>query len=503
MAERSTTITEEPEDKTATQADEATRANGAENQKAPSDAPTAPSDRAHVYAARGGRRAAARPRVVILGGGFGGLSAARTLGQADLDIVVIDRTNHHLFQPLLYQVATAALAPSDITAPIRHLVHQQKNTTVVFGEIKRVDADARVVYVDADEKAFPYDYLIMALGTRHSYFGHDEWEKHAPGLKTLGDALEIRQRFLMAFELAEKEKNEAEQRALLTFVLVGGGPTGCELAGVIPEIARKSLREDFRIIDTAKTRVILIEAGPRILPAFEEKLADKARQELEGLGVEVRTGAMVVNIDPSGVTLKSGEHIEARTVIWAAGNAASPIAKGLGASLDKAGRVQVESDLSVKERPEVFVVGDLATVAGKGGKPVPGVAQGAIQGGKRAALNVLARVQGKPTVPFSYFDKGNLAVIGRNKAIADIMGVKLSGFIAWAIWLFIHVLFLVGFRNRLSVLIQWANAYVTYARGARIISAGGEQRDLGQTATAPGQQGLGAQTQAANAGPWS
>lgn len=497
MAERSTTITEEPEEQVADKKGDAAQKDAANDGNG-----QVPKGGAHSYPAPGGRRAAGRPRVVILGGGFGGLSAARTLGRADVDVVLIDRTNHHLFQPLLYQVATAALAPSDITAPIRHLVHKQKNTTVVFGEVKRVDADARVVYVDEDEKAFAYDYLIMALGARHSYFGHDEWEKHAPGLKTLGDALEIRQRFLMAFELAEKESDDAEQRALLTFVLVGAGPTGCELAGVIPEIARYSLREDFRIIDTAKARVILLEAGPRILPAFDEKLASKARQELEGLGVEVRTGQTVVNIDPSGVTLKSGEHIEARTVIWAAGNAASPVAKALGAPLDKAGRVQVEPDLSVKERPEVFVVGDLATVPGKNGKPVPGVAQGAIQGGKRAALNVLARVQGKPTHPFKYFDKGNLAVIGRNKAIADIMGVKLSGFIAWAIWLFIHVLFLVGFRNRLSVLIQWANAYVTYARGARIISAGGEQRDLGQTATGPGQHGVGAQAQASAAGPW-
>lgn len=427
-----------------------------------------------------------RPRVVIIGGGFAGLSAAKTLRNADMDITVIDRTNHFVFQPLLYQVAMAALAPSDIVAPIRAILRSQKNTQVVLGEVKKIDPDKKRVLLIVEEeqpREIEYDYLILTTGAKHSYFGHNEWEEHAPGLKTIGDAQEIRQRFLIAFERAESATDLDERRRWMTFVLVGGGPTGCELAGVMPDIARRVLREDFRHINVDDTKVILIEAGPRILPTFPEDLAARAKKDLESFGVEVRTGDPVTDIDDHAVTLKSGERIETRTVFWGAGNAGSPLAKDLGGPLDRAGRVQVNPDLSVPGHPDVFVAGDLAAVTQKNGKPVPGVAQGAIQGGRRAAQNIKALSHDKETVPFTYWDKGNLAVLGRTRAIADLNFVHVGGFIAWAIWLFIHILYLVGFRNRLSVLLQWGYAFFTRQLGARLIEER-EQRSLGITTEA-------------------
>ena len=424
----------------------------------------------------GGPRApaprAGRPRVVIIGGGFAGLSAARTLRSAPVDVTVVDRTNHHLFQPLLYQVATATLAPSDISAPIRWLLREQPNTRVLLAEVRGVLPDARVVLLD-DGRELPYDWLIVATGTRHSYFGHDEWERFAPGLKSLDDALEMRRRFLLAYERAELTDDPAERDALQTFVIVGGGPTGVELAGMLPDIARRALREDFRSIDTARTRVILVEGGPRVLPTFPEDLSERARRDLESLGVEVRTNAIVTHVDGEGV-LAGDERLRARTVFWAAGNAASPLARSLGTTLDRQGRVRVQPDLSVPEHPEIFVVGDLAAFE-HDGVPVPGVAPAANQEGRHAARNIRRDLENAPRTPFRYFDKGSLATIGRARAVALFGGVRVGGFIAWLMWLFIHILYLAGFRNRLSVLIQWGYAYFTYQRGVRLITG----RDLG------------------------
>jgi NADH dehydrogenase len=410
---------------------------------------------------------APRPRVVIIGGGFGGLNAAQTLRDAPVDITLLDRTNHHLFQPLLYQAATATLAPSDITAPIRGVLRHQKNVTVLMGEATGIDVARKAVQV----KGLPeleYDYLIVAAGARHSYFGHPEWEALAPGLKSIDDALEIRRRFLTAFELAEESGDEEEQRSLMTFVIIGGGPTGVELAGIMIEIARQALREDFRRIDTAQTRIVLLEGGPHILPAFPEALSRKARKDLEEFGVEVRTKELVTRIEPDAVWVGE-EQIATRTIFWAAGNAASPLAKSLDAPLDKAGRVEVNADLSVPGHPEIFAIGDMALVLQRG-KPVPGVAQGAIQGGQLAAENVRRSVAGQPRVPFRYFDKGNLATIGRDHGIADLRGLHLSGRLGWWLWLLVHILFLIGFRNRASVLLQWAISYLTYQRSSRLIS---------------------------------
>jgi NADH:ubiquinone reductase (H+-translocating) len=410
------------------------------------------------------------PHIVIVGAGFGGLQAARTLGRAgsDVRVTVVDRTNHFLFQPLLYQVATATLSPADITAPVRYLLRKYRNTSVLMAAVTAVDPARRVVTLD-DGREIAYDYLILAAGARHAYFGHDEWESFAPGLKSIEDAVEIRRRFLLAFERAERTEDPAERVALQTFVIVGGGPTGCELAGVMPDIARKALRSDFRNIDTAATRVILVEAAPRLLGTFPEKLGLHARRDLEDLGVEVRTGAAVTRIDESGVWL-GDEHIDTRTVFWGAGNAASPLARGLGVPLDRAGRVPVAHDLSVEGHAEIFVVGDLAATTQKNGSPVPGVAQGAIQGGRVAAQNVLRTIRGEPRRSFEYWDKGNLATIGRHKAVGDFTRFTVTGRIAWWLWLTIHVLYLAGFRNRVSVLIQWAWAYVTYQRGVRLIT---------------------------------
>ena len=418
---------------------------------------------------------ASRPRVVIIGGGFGGRNAARALRTAPVDVTVIDRTNHHLFQPLLYQVATATLAPNDITAPIRWLLRHQRNASVLLAEVTAIDIERRVVTVDREPREVPYDYLILAAGARHAYFGHEDWEPCAPGLKSLADAIELRRRFLLAFERAEWEPGDAARAAWQTFVVIGGGPTGVELAGMIPDIARRALRDDFRHIDTANTRVILLEGGPRLLPAFPENLSARARSDLEHLGVEVRTNAIVTGVTDHDVQI-GDERIPTHTVMWAAGNAATPLTRFLATPLDRAGRVPVLPDLSVQDRPEIFVVGDAATFM-QDGKPVPGVAQGGMQMGTLAARNIASDVAGKPRRTFRYFDKGNLATIGRNRAVADFGGITFAGFPAWILWIFIHILYLAGFRNRASVLVEWAYAYFTYQRGARLLSeaeAGGQ-----------------------------
>jgi NADH dehydrogenase len=406
------------------------------------------------------------PHVVIVGGGFGGLYAAKALRRQPVRITLIDRKNHHTFQPLLYQVATAGMNPSEIAVPIRRVLRKQKNVVVLLNEVTSIDLAARQVALLTGEIA--YDYLIVATGATHSYFGHDDWARFAPGLKSVEDALEIRSRVFSAFEAAEWEDDEATRRALMTFVIVGGGPTGVELAGTLVEIAKRTLPDDFRRIDPARAKVILIESAPRVLTAYVEPLSEKARRQLDELGVEVRTGAPVTAIDSEGVILR-GERIAARTVLWAAGVAASPVARTLGVPLDRAGRVIVEPDLTVPGHPEVFVIGDLAAVQ-QDGKPVPGVAPAAIQGGQYVGACIRAALRGKPRPAFHYRDKGSLATIGRAAAIADFGRFKLTGFIAWVAWFAIHIFFLIGFRNRFLVLLQWAWAYMTYERGARLIT---------------------------------
>jgi NADH:quinone reductase (non-electrogenic) len=407
------------------------------------------------------------PHVVILGGGFGGTRAARELRGAPVRVTLIDRTNHHVFQPLLYQVATAGLAGSDIASPIRWMLRRQRNVTVLMSGVSAVDPKRRVVWLDNGQKEIAYDYLIAATGARHSYFGHGEWEAHAPGLKSLEDALEIRRRFLLAFESAEKTDDVDERRALQTFVLVGGGPTGVELAGVMHEVAR-AMRSDFRRIDTRQTRVILLEGGPRMLPSFPESLSAQAHKDLLDLGVEVRTNALVTRVEPDAVWI-GDERITARTVFWAAGNEASPVGRSLGSHHDRAGRVEVKPDLSVPEHSEVFVIGDLAIVR-QDSKQVPAVAPAAMQMGTTAARNIRHDLRGEPRVSFRYRNKGDLATIGRHKAIADFGRFHVTGRLAWWFWLFVHIMYLVGFRNRLSVLLQWAYAYITYQRGVRLIT---------------------------------
>jgi NADH dehydrogenase len=407
-----------------------------------------------------------RPHVVILGGGFGGLYAARALRNADVRITLVDRRNHHLFQPLLYQVATAGLNPSDIAYPIRSIVRHQKNVRVLLAEVDRIDVPAKKVLLEYGE--LDYDYLIVATGATHSYFGHDEWEKVAPGLKSIEDALEIRRRMLYAFEAAEREDDEARQRAWLTFVVVGAGPTGVELAGAFAEVAKQSLAKDFRNIDPKRARIVLLEGGPRILPAYPEELSRSGQEQLESLGVEVRTDAKVTRIDSTGVWLGM-DKIEAHTVLWGAGVKASPLGASLGAPLDRAGRVRVTPTLNIPDHPEVFVVGDLATLE-QDGKPVPGVAPAAMQMGRHAAETIDRVLHHESPTPFRYWDKGSLATIGRSRAVGVIGKLKLHGFIAWLGWLFIHIMYLVGFRNRVLVLIEWAWAYLTYQRGARLIT---------------------------------
>jgi NADH:ubiquinone reductase (H+-translocating) len=409
-----------------------------------------------------------RPRVVIIGGGFGGIAAAGALKRANVDITLIDRTNHFIFQPLLYQVATAALAPSDITAPIRWILRRQRNTEVLLAEAREIDTERRVVRVDDELRELPYDYLIVAPGSRHHYFGHDEWEPYAPGLKAIEDASEIRRRFLMAYEIAEKTEDPRERDEYLTFVVVGGGPTGVELSGAIPFIAKKALVSEFRRVDTRRTRVVLIEAGPRILPSFPEDLAQHAARDLADLGVEVRVNSFVTSVESNGVSVGE-EKLRARTAFWAAGNKASPLGKFLGAALDNAGRVKVNADLSVPEHPEIFAIGDLATYQ-QDGRLVPWVAPAANQEGAFAAGSILRDLRGQPRGKFHYFNKGDLAVIGRSRAIADFGRVKFTGRPAWLLWLFVHIMYLVGFRNRIMVFIEWAYAYFTYQAGVRLIT---------------------------------
>jgi len=422
------------------------------------------------------------PHVIIIGAGFGGLNAALALRKAPVRVTLIDRNNHHLFQPLLYQVATAGLSAADIAYPIRSVLTNQKNAEVVMAEVTGVDtAQKRVLMHDL---SLPYDYLILATGATDNYFGHDEWEVHAPGLKTIMQATDIRRHILLAFEAAELETefqcptnqqelelDVARRKAYLTFVLVGGGPTGVEMAGAIAELARVALARDFRHIDPTSTRIILLDAGPRILAAFPEELSRKALLELERKGVEVHNNAKVEMVDAEGVIV-NGERIFSKNVIWAAGVKASPASKWLGVEADRAGRVTVNPDLSVPGLPEVFVVGDTAHTENKG-KQLPGVAQVAIQSGVYATKVIKARIAGRQEPgPFSYFDKGNLATVGRSFAILDSNGIHMSGFIAWLAWLGVHVMFLIGYRNRISVMMQWITAYLTYSRGARLISSG-------------------------------
>jgi NADH:ubiquinone reductase (H+-translocating) len=411
-----------------------------------------------------------RPRVVIVGGGFGGLYAARALKRDDVEVLLLDRTNHHLFQPLLYQVATATLAPSDITAPIRWLLRKQRNATVLMEEVAHVDTARRVVATTSGRE-HAYDYLILATGSRHAYFSHPEWEKLAPGLKSIDDAIELRQRILTAFERAETIEDAEERAAWLTFVVVGGGPTGTELAGMLPTIARHALGHDFRRIDPASARVILVEGGPKILPSYPDELSEHAQRDLANLGVDVRTGTLVSEIGEHHV-VAGGERIHAHTILWAAGNAASPLGRDLHAKLDRAGRVEVEPDLSVSGHPEVFVIGDLAATT-TNGKAVPGVAPAAMQMGARAAKNIRRDLEHRERVSFRYRNKGDLATIGRYRAIADFGRLRVTGSLAWWFWLFLHIMYLAGFRNRVSVLVEWAYSYFTYERGARLITRRG------------------------------
>ena len=408
-----------------------------------------------------------RPQVVIVGCGFGGLTAAQALRRADVVVTVVDRSNHHLFQPLLYQVATAALNPSDIASPIRRILRGQKNAEVLLGEVVSIDvAGKRVVLTDGETLA--YDFLILATGATHSYFGHDEWARYAPGLKSIAEALEIRKRVLSAFEFAERAHEEDQRKAWMTFVVVGGGPTGVELAGTLAEVARFTLAKDFRHIDPRQASIVLVEAGPRVLGTFDDDLSTSAREQLTQLGVTVRTGVSVTTVDADGVCL-GDERIHSRTVIWAAGVAGSPLARTLGVTLARGGRVPVSPELSPGGRDDVYVIGDLASIECDG-RPVPGVAPAAIQMGRHAGRNILATIGGRPRTPFVYRDKGSLATIGRAKGIADIRGWKFRGLVAWLLWLFVHILFLIGFRNRLLVMIEWAWSYFTYDRGARLIT---------------------------------
>ena len=409
-----------------------------------------------------------RPHVVIVGGGFGGLYAARALRHAPVQVTLVDRTNHHVFQPLLYQVATASLSPGDIIAPIRWVLRRQQNTFVMLGEVTGIDVGSRTVSLAATGRTLTYDFLVLAPGGRHSYFAHPEWELLAPGLKSVEDAAEMRRRFLLSFERAELCDDEAERAAYQTIVIVGGGPTGVELAGAIPDIAYKALHRDFRRIDTRRTRVILLEGGDRVLPAFPPELSARAKRDLESLGVEVRLNSLVTEVHDDRVRV-GDETIRTRTVFWAAGNVISPLTKLLGAPLDRVGHVLVEPDLSISGHPEVFVIGDAAHVA-CGGRVVPGVAPAAMQQGRSAGRNIARTLAGKARVPFDYFNKGDVATIGRHKAVADFGRFRMAGRFAWWLWLTIHIMYLIGFRNRITVLIEWAYAYFTYQRGVRLIT---------------------------------
>ncbi len=408
-----------------------------------------------------------RPRVIVIGAGFGGLEAARLLATLPVKITLIDRKNHHTFQPLLYQVATAGISPGEIAAPIRWILRGRENVEVLLGEVVDFDLQARRVKLAGLELS--YDYLIVATGAGHSYFGHDEWELLAPGLKTIEDALEIRRRVLLAFELAERQALAKEPALPLNFVIVGAGPTGVELAGTLAEIARQVLREEFRSIDPKRTRIILLEGGPRILPAYAPDLSASAVRQLEKLGVEVRSSALVTGIEPGQVWV-GNERIPAAVVLWAAGVAASPLGKKLAAPTDRSGRVLVKGDLSLPAHSEVFVIGDLASLKDGKGNPVPGVAPAAMQQGRFAAKTIARDLKRLPRKDFHYLDKGSLATIGRASAVAQFRKLHISGYFAWLSWLFVHIFFLIGFRNRLIVMIQWAWSYITYERGARLIT---------------------------------
>ena len=413
-----------------------------------------------------------RPHVVILGGGFGGLAAARTLGGAPVRVTLVDRSNHHLFQPLLYQVATALLPAPDIAAPLRNLLSSYENVRVLLAEAQRIDVDKRLVVLDHGE-ALTYDFLIVATGLKHDYLGHPEWERHAPGLKTLEDALEIRRRVLIAYERAEAETDPLRRAEWLTFAVIGGGPTGAETAGALAEIARRAMAGDFRHFDPGHARILLLEGADRVLLSYPEALSEKARQQLETLGVEVLLGARVKAIDERGLTIEgpagtADERLEARTIIWAAGIAASALGASLGAPTDRAGRVEVDPSLAIPQCRETFVVGDLAHIE-QDGDLVPGVAPAAIQQGQHAATNILRLMAGKESAPFRYKNRGSMATIGRKSAVAVVGKLELSGLFAWLAWLTIHIFFLIGFRNRFVVLFEWAWSYLTYQRSARLI----------------------------------
>lgn len=414
-----------------------------------------------------------RKKIVIIGGGFGGLWAAKGLTNKAVDVTLIDRKNHHVFQPLLYQVATAVLSPGEIAQPIRRILHKAKNIKVILGEVTAFDKLNNHVEL-ADGSQIGYDYLIVAAGARHSYFGNDGWEACAPGLKTLEDAVEIRSRVLLAFELAERHAYLTGEQRELNFVVVGGGPTGVELAGAIADIARQALAKDFKAIDTRLARVILFEGSERVLGTFASDLSDSAKRQLEQIGVEVRLNSFVIEIDQGRVRV-GDEWIDCDVVLWATGVAASPLGKELGAETDRVGRVVVENDLSIKGFPNVFVIGDMAFLLQENGEPVPGVSPAAMQMGTLAAENILAEIKGKRRENFTYWDKGTMATIGRSKAIAQGAGMKFSGFIAWMMWLFLHVFFLIGFRNRLVVMFEWFWAYLTRERSARLITGDADE----------------------------
>jgi NADH dehydrogenase len=410
---------------------------------------------------------AARPQVVIIGGGFAGLYAAKALAKVDAQVTVIDRQNHHLFQPMLYQVATAALSPGDIASPIRSILRAQPNTEVVLGEVERVDVSTRSVHL-SDGGSYSYNYLIVCTGARHSYFGRDDWERLAPGVKSIEDAEEIRRRILLAFERAEREPDAVKRQALLTFVVVGGGPTGVEVAGALAEIRNFALRRDFRHIDPREASVVLVEGGPRILSTYPPELSERAKRSLRRLDVTVHERTLVTEIRP-GAVAAGGWTIPTHTVVWAAGNIASPLLRTLGTPLDRQGRAIVRNDCSLPGHPEVFVLGDAAAFDHHGEGPVPGVCPAAIQMGKHAGALIRDELAGRPRRPFHYWDKGQLAVIGRGRAVADIGALHFGGFLAWFAWIFVHIFFLIGFRNRVLVLFEWAWSYFTFGRGARII----------------------------------
>jgi NADH:ubiquinone reductase (H+-translocating) len=410
------------------------------------------------------------PQVLIVGGGFGGLYAARQFRRQPVDVTIVDKRNHHVFQPLLYQVAMAALSPGDIASPIRWILRTQRNVQVLLGEVVRIDPAARLAHL-ADDAALSFDYAIVAPGTTHAYFGHDEWRTHAPGLKTLEDALEIRRRVLLAFERAEREMDPFRREPLLTFVIIGGGPTGVEMAGAMAEIARQSLARDFRHFDPSSSKIILLEGGPSVLSNFPEPLRNAARRDLERLGVEVRTGEAVTSVEHGRVRTTKGE-IAAETILWAAGVAASPLGATLGVPIDRAGRVLVQPDLTIPGYPWIFVIGDLASLNGPSGRPLPGVAQVAMQMGAHAARNIMRSIEGQPLRSFAYRNLGDMATIGRASAVAEMPWIRLQGLIGWLAWLFVHIFNLIGFRNRLVVMVQWAWSYFSYQRAIRLITGG-------------------------------